>query len=127
MNIGAWLGGIAVIAGAFGAHSLKNKLDPSELEIFQTATHYLMIHALALVALGIQAGNLPSNSIKKLLLIKKIFLLGIFGFSGSLFAYVFLNLRFLMFITPLGGTLLILAWFMWAYHWKHWTRNGAQH
>jgi hypothetical protein len=44
--------GLAVILGAFGAHSLKEKLDGAQLQVFETAVRYQMYHAFALLILG---------------------------------------------------------------------------
>ncbi len=37
---------IAVALGAFGAHSLKTKLSPEMLNIFEVGVRYQMYHAL---------------------------------------------------------------------------------
>jgi uncharacterized membrane protein YgdD (TMEM256/DUF423 family) len=39
------LGLISVILGAFGAHSLKSRLEPEQLQIFETGVRYQMYHA----------------------------------------------------------------------------------
>ena len=46
--LGSIFAGIAVAAGAFGAHFLKGLLDPSMLAAFETAARYQMYHALGL-------------------------------------------------------------------------------
>jgi uncharacterized membrane protein YgdD (TMEM256/DUF423 family) len=38
--VGAALAGLAVVAGAFGAHWLRNRLDPGDLAIYETAARY---------------------------------------------------------------------------------------
>ena len=54
VRIGAVLGFLAVGLGAFGAHSLKDQLEASEMTAtYQTAAHYQMDHALAIVAVGL--------------------------------------------------------------------------
>jgi len=37
LRLGAMLGGLAVAAGAFGAHGLKDRMDARALEVFETA------------------------------------------------------------------------------------------
>ena len=49
LRAGALLGALAVAAGAFGAHALKDRLDAGDLAIFETAVRYQMYHALALL------------------------------------------------------------------------------
>jgi len=41
-RIGALSAGIAVGAGAFGAHALRARLEPRMLEVFETAARYQM-------------------------------------------------------------------------------------
>ena len=48
-TLGALLSGLAVAAGAFGAHALRARLEPRDLEIFETAARYQMYHGLALL------------------------------------------------------------------------------
>lgn len=40
---------LGVVAGAFGAHGLKDRLSPEMLEVFETAVRYQMYHAFALL------------------------------------------------------------------------------
>ncbi len=53
ISIGAALGALAVILGAFGAHALKERLDAEQLAWWTTGVQYHMSHALALVLFGI--------------------------------------------------------------------------
>ena len=43
---------LAVALGAFAAHALKSRLEPTMLTIFETGVRYHMYHALALLAVG---------------------------------------------------------------------------
>ena len=43
---------IAVALGAFGAHSLRTKLTPEMLNIFEVGVRYQMYHALGLIAVA---------------------------------------------------------------------------
>ena len=58
--LGALLAGLAVAAGAFGAHGLRARLSPDMLQVFETAARYQMYHALALIAVGLMADRWPS-------------------------------------------------------------------
>ena len=49
--IGAILSAIGILFGAFGSHSLKSKLNPEQLMVFDIATRYLMYHAMEFLAL----------------------------------------------------------------------------
>lgn len=105
-TIGALFGGIAVAAGAFGAHALRSRLEPRDLEIFETAARYQMYHALALLA----AAWLLDRGITQAGLAAWGFTAGTIIFSGSLYLMVFTGMRWLGAVTPLGGVALIAGW-----------------
>lgn len=111
---GCLLGGIAVAAGAFGAHGLKATLAATgQAENWETACRYGMYHALALVAVGLFAGMerpvggaLPAAG--------GCFLLGTLVFSGCLAALALSGLKILGAIVPIGGLFLIAGWVLFA-------------
>lgn len=98
---------IAVAAGAFGAHALKERLDPSMLQTFETGARYQMYHALALFIAAIAAGHGDSPPA---LWAGRLFLLGTVLFSGSLYALALTGLRGLGAITPFGGLAFLAGW-----------------
>jgi uncharacterized membrane protein YgdD (TMEM256/DUF423 family) len=109
--LGAVLGALAVVLGAFGAHALEDRLGPAELAWWATAVQYHGAHALAVVLYGLFAeragrGGLPAA----------LFAAGTLVFSGSLYAMALGAPRWLGAITPLGGASLIAGWlaFAWA-------------
>ena len=97
---GALNGAIAVAAGAFGAHALKERLEPRALEIFATAARYQMYHALAMVLCALLVARTAGW----------IFQLGIVLFSGSLYALALTDVKLLGAITPLGGLGFLAGW-----------------
>jgi uncharacterized membrane protein YgdD (TMEM256/DUF423 family) len=104
--LGAVLGALGVLAGAFGAHGLKGRLEPDALASFETGVRYQLVHALALLAVGALArGDGGSFRVPTVL-----FLLGTLLFSGSIYALVLGGPRWLGPVTPLGGALLIAGW-----------------
>ena len=117
VSLGALLGGLGVILGAFAAHSLKDKLTEQKLAIFHTATQYLVTHSLALILVGVLASQLNNANprIKKLNRVGIFFTVGIILFSGSLYALTFGGPRFLGPITPIGGLSFIFGWFTIAF------------
>ena len=109
IRVGAVLGGLAVAAGAFGAHGLKEKIDARALEVFETAARYQMYHALALLAVGLLATSGRSSA--SLDLAGWSFLAGTLIFSGTLYGLSIAGIRWLGAITPIGGVALIVGWF----------------
>lgn len=105
-TLAATFGGLAVAAGAFGAHALRSRLEPRDLEIFETAARYQMYHALALLA----AAWLLDRGISQAGLAAWGFTVGTLIFSGSLYLMVFTGARWLGAVTPLGGVAMIGGW-----------------
>lgn len=108
----AFLSLTAIILGAFGAHALKNYLTPEQLISFETGVKYQMYHALFLLFLGLSAVFLTDKTKK---LMYWLVVLGVAFFSGSIYLLTTKNVtgidfKFLGPITPIGGTLLIVAW-----------------
>lgn len=96
-----------VALGAFAAHGLKSKLTADYLTVFQTGTHYQMIHALALFGVALLALHMPSRLVT---LAGVFFTLGIILFSGSLYALTLSGIGKLGIITPFGGLAFLAGW-----------------
>jgi uncharacterized membrane protein YgdD (TMEM256/DUF423 family) len=98
---------IAVAAGAFGAHGLKQILSAEMLAIWQTAVTYQMAHALGLLAVALLLPRLQSGLVAWA---GSSMLIGIVIFSGSLYVLALTGIRMLGAITPIGGVAFLLAW-----------------
>jgi uncharacterized membrane protein YgdD (TMEM256/DUF423 family) len=109
LRTAAVLGGLAVVAGAFGAHALRARLPAEDLAIFETAVRYQMFHALALCACAWLAAEQ-----RRARAAAACFALGSLVFSGTLYALVLTGPRWLGAITPVGGSLLVAGWVMLA-------------
>jgi uncharacterized membrane protein YgdD (TMEM256/DUF423 family) len=116
--IGAVLGAIGVALGAFGAHRLDHVLElhgfsgddqARRMELFETAIRYQLIHALALVIVGLALEHRPSASWR---FAAWAFLVGIALFSGLLKVLTFTgpDWRWLVHVVPIGGISLIAGW-----------------
>ena len=105
--VGGIYGFIGVALGAFGAHALKTRLSPELLAVWKTGVEYQLIHALALVLVGLIAAQKPSVAITGAGI---CFALGVVVFSGSLYVLSLSGLRWLGAITPLGGLLFLAGW-----------------
>ena len=104
---GALLGALAVLAGAFAAHALRGRLAPEALTLVDTASRYQLLHALAMVAVGLLQLMHPSLATR---LSAASFAAGILFFCGSLYALAFGAPRALGMIAPIGGVLLVSGW-----------------
>ncbi len=110
LQIGAISAGIAVAAGAFGAHALRARLEPRMLEVFETGARYQMYHALALIAVAWVASRTAVGATGAVHASGWLFVAGTLLFSGSLYAMSFSGIRALGAITPVGGVCLIAGW-----------------
>jgi uncharacterized membrane protein YgdD (TMEM256/DUF423 family) len=108
LAIAAVCGLIAVMLGAFGAHSLKPMLIASgHLDAFKTAVDYHFYHTLALLAAGIL---LRQSDSKLISLASMSFTIGILLFSGSLYLISLTAVTGIGIITPIGGLFFIGGW-----------------
>lgn len=105
--IGAIAGGAGVALGAFGAHGLRGRLSPSDMDIFETGVRYQFFHALALLGLAALLGSTERRSIQ---LAAWAFVTGIVAFSGSLYLLVLTGPRWLGAVTPVGGLSFLVGW-----------------
>jgi uncharacterized membrane protein YgdD (TMEM256/DUF423 family) len=119
LRTGAIWGLLAVAIGAFGAHGLKERfrslgeqfgglVNERPEGIFQTATHYHMFCALAILAVGLLATNGRGGA--ALEIAGWSFVVGSLVFSGSLYVLAATGLKSLGMITPLGGLIMIAGW-----------------
>jgi uncharacterized membrane protein YgdD (TMEM256/DUF423 family) len=105
---------LAVVLGAFGAHALKDKLPPEQLQVFETGVRYQMYHAFALILLFLLSQKINGTVLN---LSGWFFMAGIFLFSGSVYLLACKDLlgldgwkKILGPVTPLGGLSFILGW-----------------
>jgi uncharacterized membrane protein YgdD (TMEM256/DUF423 family) len=98
---------LAVGAGAFGAHALRERLPADLLAVFETAARYQMYHALALLAVGWASAQWPGSGAA---LAGWLFTAGIVIFSGSLYLLTLTGTRWLGAITPIGGVAFLAGW-----------------
>ena len=107
---GAIFIGSAVVFGAFGAHAIKQHVDETSLGWWQTGVAYQKTHGLGLLALAALWPRVSVTAHKHLTYIAQCFMWGGLFFSGSLYAMTLTQVRILGAITPLGGSLWIIAW-----------------
>lgn len=112
LTIASVMMALAIAIGAFGAHGLKAIVSSSLLETFNTAVEYHFYNTLGLFAASFIIYLKPDS--KKAIIAAWLILAGMIIFSFSLYLLVILNMPVLGAITPIGGTLLIIAWLMLA-------------
>lgn len=111
IGLGASGAFIAVAAGAFGAHALKQVLDADMLAVYNTAVEYQFFHSIGLLVIG----GLHKSSPRHCHLIAAwAMLAGIIIFSGSLYLLSTTGIKWLGMITPIGGLCFLAAWLILA-------------
>ncbi len=103
---------LAIAIGAFGAHGLKAIVSAQLLVTYNTGVEYHFYNTLGLFAATFMMYLTPDS--KGVKIAAWLILIGMIIFSFSLYALVLLNMPILGAITPIGGTLLIIAWIMLA-------------
>lgn len=110
MIIAGFSGALSVMLGAFGAHALKSMLTESQLNSFETGVRYQLIHSLLLLIVVL----LPLLTLAQKKRISNLLIGGILCFSGSIYLLTLgvIPAKFIWFVTPLGGLLLLASWIM---------------
>ena len=103
----------AVIFGALGAHYLKDLITSVQLTSFETGVKYQFFHALAILSISLNREKFNTHVIKSLFFL----FLGTLFFSFSIYLLALKDLLVISFpllglITPIGGLLLIIGWFL---------------
>lgn len=109
--LGSSLGFIGIILGAFAAHGLENLISEDAIDTFETGVKYQIYHALFLLFLSSQ--NFTTSKLNRTIF--WLVLIGVLFFSGSIYGLATNDLtsfdfKQIAWITPIGGTLLILSW-----------------
>lgn len=101
------LGLTAVLAGTFGAHGLRPTLSESAMQMYQIGVQYHLVHAAAMIGLAGLHARCHSRWIAAA---AWCWIAGVDIFSGSLYALAISGTRWLGWITPGGGALMIAGW-----------------
>jgi uncharacterized membrane protein YgdD (TMEM256/DUF423 family) len=109
--LGALSAFVAVAAGAFGAHALRQRLPSDLLAVFETAARYQMYHALSLLFVAWAATQWPGATIRAA---GWLFVGGTVLFSGSLYLLAITGVRWWGAVTPFGGLLFLAGWLVLA-------------
>ena len=107
--LGSLLLALAVLIGAFGAHGLKNMVEPEKLVTFETGVRYHFYHAFGLILLGLIQHNFQTLKLNASFW---AFLIGILLFSFNCYLYVLTGTKTFAMIVPIGGVSFVVGWIM---------------
>lgn len=102
---------LAIALGAFGAHGLEGKVSERMIQNWQTGAHYHIIHALAIIVLGLIIAQYSGQS-SLLTYAGWTLFAGVVFFSGSLYTMTLTGVKKLGMVTPIGGLLFIIGWIL---------------
>lgn len=103
-RIGLFLTALSVALNAMGYHALKHRLEPIHLATFETASRYMMWMAIWIMLLAIARIHFYMSRMAFFSI-----LIGGALFCGSLFLYLVWPFKPLVFVTPIGGILIIMG------------------
>lgn len=104
---------LSIVFGAFGAHALKEVLEPAQLQTFEVGVRYQGFLSMGVLLLALNADRF-SFEMKKILW-AMLFGMILFCFSiyGLVLGHHFIDPKafgFLGPITPIGGSISIISW-----------------
>jgi uncharacterized membrane protein YgdD (TMEM256/DUF423 family) len=124
--MGKWLaaagfnGFCGVAFAAWAAHGAVNLIGVAATEWVKTGAQFQLWHAAALLALAV--APVPIWVVRSW--VGSCFCLGALLFSGSLYLLAILGGRGLVFVTPLGGLLMLLGWLiLFGYGIREWWKH----
>jgi uncharacterized membrane protein YgdD (TMEM256/DUF423 family) len=112
ISLGAFNAFLAVAAGAFAAHGLKDILSADYLGVFRTAADYQVMHGIGLILIGLLSQQEKSRCN---IAAAWFMLIGIVLFCGSLYTLAITGIKWLGIITPFGGVCFLIAWLTLAF------------
>lgn len=113
MQIAAFIMFLAIASGAFGAHGLEAVFTAKQMDVWHKATHYLVIHGLAIFMVSVLLRLFAEQS-RYWIGAAWSFLVGVILFSGSLMLWALSGMKWLVFLTPVGGILFLIGW-LWVF------------
>ncbi len=108
-TISAFLLALAVVFGAFGAHGLRDILDPYSMTVYEKGVYYHFFHALGMLAIPLlaKAGMVTDGPAKWA---HRLLGIGVLFFSGSLYVLALTGVTMMGAVAPIGGTAFIAGW-----------------
>ena len=111
--LGAFLGLTAMIVGAILEHGFGNTLSDDQLKSFMTALRYNQLNAVIIALLGLFLINGKAGITNPFFKWSSVsFVIGTVFFCFGIYLSYGFDLVFFVYVTPLGGVILMLAWIL---------------
>ena len=108
---GAFLGFISVAFGAYSEHGLRPVISDEHYRFLLTAIRYNQVNSVVISAIGLSLFT-GSETLKSKLLNWSgiLFIIGTLLFSFSIYLSVTFDIPALVYVTPVGGITMMVAW-----------------
>ncbi|NRB33120.1 MAG: DUF423 domain-containing protein [Rhizobiaceae bacterium] len=112
LALGAALGFISVAFGAFAEHALRETVTDEHFRYLMTAVRYNQVHAVMAAAIGLALLTGQHSAYFGVLRWSGVlFIIGTMLFSFSIYLSVSFDIPTLVYLTPVGGMTIMVAWF----------------
>ena len=110
--IGSLLGLFSVCFGAFSEHVLRMEVSDEQFRFLGTALRYNQVNAVAVVAIGFALLSSARVDTRALRWSGQLFIVATILFSFSIYASVATGSEAILYATPIGGIVNMVAWAM---------------
>lgn len=117
LSMASFLLAISIVLGALAAHALKQSLEANLFNTFQVGVHYHQLQSLGLLLIGFFIYFKP-NTFNRFRVPLILHTLGLLMFSGNCYIYALTEMKFFVHLVPIGGMMMIIAWFWTAFCWS---------
>ena len=114
LTLGSLLGLFSVGFGAFSEHILRMEVTEEQFRFLGTALRYNQVNAVAAVAIGFALLSSARVDTRALRWSGQLFIVSTILFSFSIYTSVATGLEAILYATPIGGIVNMVAWAMLA-------------
>ena len=109
---GAFLGFFSVFFGAYSEHSLREVVSEEHFRQLMTAIRYNQVNSVMICAIGLAAlSEIEIYTTKFFQAIGVLFIVGTLLFSFSIYSSILFELPEIVYLTPVGGVIIMTSWF----------------
>ncbi len=109
---GAFLGFFSVFFGAYSEHSLREVVSEEHFRQLMTAIRYNQVNSVMICAIGLAAlSEIEIYKTKFFQAIGVLFIVGTLLFSFSIYSSILFELPEIVYLTPVGGVIIMTSWF----------------
>lgn len=112
--VGSLMGFFSVAFGALSEHILRPDVSAENFRFLVTALRYNQVNAVATIAIGLALLCSPRLNVRTLRWSGWLFIVATLLFSFSIYTSVATGIEVILYATPVGGLINMVAWLMLA-------------